>query len=61
MPCEEDDGDSLTCGSYQLTIAVNSLPEPGVILQLVLGGIGLAWLKRRRSARAAHGHADAGS
>ncbi len=48
-PCEEDGGESLTCGSYQLTIAVNSLPEPGVILQLVSGGIGLAWLNRRRN------------
>ena len=47
-PCEEDGGESLTCGNYQLTIAVNSLPEPGVILQLVSGGIGLAWLNRRR-------------
>ncbi len=53
VPCEEEDGASLTCGNYQLTIAVNSLPEPGVILQLVSGGIGLAWLNRRRSARAA--------
>jgi hypothetical protein len=26
-------------------------PEPGVILQLVLGGIGLAWLNRRRNRR----------
>ncbi len=51
VPCEEDDGDSLTCGNYQLTIAVNNLPEPGVILQLVSGGIGLAWLDRRRNRR----------
>ena len=50
-PCEEEDGDSLTCGNYQLTIAVNSMPEPGVILQLVSGGIGLAWLNRRRKRR----------
>ncbi len=61
VPCEEEDGGSLTCGNYQLTIAVNSLPEPGVILQLVSGGVGLVWLNRRRSARAAHSHADAGS
>ncbi len=53
VPCEEDDGEALTCGSYQLTIAVNHLPEPGVILQLVSGGIGLAWLSWRRSERAA--------
>jgi len=53
VPCEEDDGEALTCGSYQLTIAVNSLPEPGVILQLVSGAIGLAWLNRRRNRRRA--------
>ena len=53
VPCEEDDGESLTCGSYQLTIAVNYLPEPGVILQLVSGGMGLAWLSRRRDRRRA--------
>ena len=51
VPCVEDDGEALTCGSYQLTIAVNHLPEPGVILQLVSGGIGLAWLNRRRNRR----------
>jgi len=51
VPCEEGGGESLTCGNYQLTIAVNSLPEPGVILQLVSGGIGLAWLNRRRIRR----------
>jgi len=51
VPCEEEDGQSLTCGNYQLTIAVNSLPEPGVILQLVSGGIGLVWLNRRRNRR----------
>jgi hypothetical protein len=46
-PCEEQ-GPTFTCGNYQVTIAVNTLHEPGVILQLVSGGIGLAWLKRRR-------------
>jgi len=46
-PCEEP-GPTYTCGSYQVTIALNALPEPGVILQLVSGGIGLAWLDRRR-------------
>jgi hypothetical protein len=30
--------------------AVNSLPEPGVVLQLVSGGLALAWLHRRRAA-----------
>jgi len=47
IPCEEE-GPTFTCGNYQVTIAVNTLPEPGVILQLVSGGIGLAWLNRRR-------------
>ncbi len=61
VPCEEDGGESLTCGNYQLTIAVNSLPEPGVIVQLLSGGIGLAWLNRRRSARrAARANSEAG-
>ena len=50
-PCEEDDGDSYTCGNYQVTIAVHSLPEPSVILQLVSGGFGLGWLNRRRNRR----------
>ncbi len=48
--CEEP-GPTFTCGNYQVTIAVNSLPEPGVILQLVSGGIGLGWLDRRRNRR----------
>jgi hypothetical protein len=53
IPCEEP-GPTFTCGSYQVTIAVNSaLPEPGVILQLVSGGIGLVWLNRRRNRRMA--------
>jgi hypothetical protein len=47
VPCEESGGETFTCGNYQVTIAVN-MPEPGVILQLVSGGIGLAWLNRRR-------------
>jgi hypothetical protein len=50
VPCEEL-GPTITCGNYQVTIAVNGLPEPGVILQLVSGGIGLAWLNRRRNRR----------
>jgi hypothetical protein len=48
--CEEA-GPTYTCGDYQVTIAVNGLPEPGGILQLVSGGIGLAWLNRRRNRR----------
>jgi hypothetical protein len=49
--CEEpgDPGPRFTCGNYQVTIAVRSLPEPGVMLQLVSGGLGLAWLNRRRN------------
>jgi hypothetical protein len=51
IPCEEP-GPTFTCGSYQVTIAVNApLPEPGVMLQLVSGGVGLAWLQRRRNRR----------
>jgi len=49
-PCEES-GPTFTCGNYQVTIAVNGLPEPGAILQLISGGIGLAWLNRRRNRR----------
>jgi hypothetical protein len=49
-PCEEA-GPTYTCGNYQVTIAVNGLPEPSVILQLVSGGTGLAWLNRRRNRR----------
>jgi hypothetical protein len=49
VPCEESDGDTITCGNYQVTIAVNAVPEPGVVLQLVSGGIGLAFLYRRRT------------
>jgi hypothetical protein len=52
IPCEES-GPTFTCGNYQVTIAVNGLPEPGVILQLVSGGIGLAWLNGRRNRRMA--------
>jgi len=49
IPCEE--GEEITCGNYQVTIAVHSLPEPGAILQLVSGGIGLVWLNGRRNRR----------
>jgi len=47
IPCEES-GPTSTCGNYQVTIAVNSLPELGVILQLVSSSIGMAWLRRNR-------------
>jgi hypothetical protein len=49
VPCEESGGDTIVCGSYQVTIAVTEIPEPDVLLQLVSGGIGLAWLYRRRT------------
>jgi hypothetical protein len=49
-PCEEL-GPTVTCGNYQVTIAVAGLPEPGVILQLVSGVIGLACLNKRRNRR----------
>ena len=48
VPCEESEGETFTCGNYEVTIAVNA-PEPGVLLQLVSGGIGVAWLNRRRN------------
>jgi hypothetical protein len=53
VPCAEtaEYGPTSTCGNYQVTIAVLSLPEPRVILQLVSGSIGLAWLNRRRNRR----------
>jgi hypothetical protein len=45
------DGAHFEEGSYSLTLAVTPLPEPGVMLQLVSGLLGLAMLdKRRRSA-----------
>jgi hypothetical protein len=46
--CEESGGDSLTCGTYQVTIAVRSLPEPGLLFQLASGCLGLWVLDRRR-------------
>ena len=47
-PCSESSGDSLTCGTYQVTIAVRSLPEPGLLFQLASGCVGLLVLDRRR-------------
>jgi hypothetical protein len=49
-PCQES-GPTTTCGNYQVTIAVNALPEPSVILQLLSGSVGLAWLDRWRKRR----------
>lgn len=51
-PCQES-GPTTTCGNYQVTVTVNSLPEPGVILQLLSGSVGLAWLDRWRNRRSA--------
>jgi hypothetical protein len=48
-PCEETE--TFTCGTYQVTIAINTLPESGVILQLAAGGTVLTWLNRRRNRR----------
>ncbi len=48
IPCEEV-GPTFTCGKYQVTIAVKDVPEPGLMLQLVSGGLVLAWLHRRRN------------
>jgi hypothetical protein len=48
VPCEESGGESITCGNYQVTIAVANLPEPGVLLQLASGLLGLALLDKRR-------------
>ena len=36
----------MTCDCFS-TVTV-TVPEPGVILQLVAGGVGLAWLRQRR-------------
>jgi hypothetical protein len=47
IPCEES-GPTVTCGNYQVTIAVNALPEPGLLLQLASGLLGLAVLDKRR-------------
>ncbi len=54
IQCQEEAifGTTQTCGDYQVTIAVHTaLPEPGMLLQLVSGGVGLAWLNRRRNRR----------
>ncbi len=36
-------------GAYQLLVTINTIPEPGAMLQLVSGSAGLAWLQRRRN------------
>ncbi len=42
------DGNHFQDGTYQLVVTINAIPEPGAMLQLLSGGIGLAWLQRRR-------------
>jgi len=42
------DGNHFEDGEYQLVVTINAVPEPGALLQLVPGGVGLAWLQRRR-------------
>jgi hypothetical protein len=42
------DGSHFEEGLYSITIAVTRLPEPGVVLQLAFGGLGLAALQARR-------------
>jgi hypothetical protein len=41
------DGTHLEAGNY--AVAVTVIPEPGLILQLISGGVGLGWLHRRRN------------
>jgi hypothetical protein len=41
------DGTHLEAGNY--AVAVTVIPEPGLILQLISGGVGLGWLHRRRT------------
>jgi len=46
-PCQEP-GPTTTCGNYQVTVTVNALPEPHVMMQLLSGSIGVVWLSTRR-------------
>jgi hypothetical protein len=41
-------GNHFQDGTYQLVVTINAVPEPAAMLQLVSGGIGLAWLQWRR-------------
>jgi hypothetical protein len=45
---ESFDGDS---GAAAPLLQVAYAPEPAAMLQLVAGGVGLAWLQRRRNRR----------
>jgi hypothetical protein len=44
-------GGAATMGTDDICLTVFFLPEPGGMLQLISGGIGLAWLQRRRNRR----------
>jgi hypothetical protein len=45
------DGAHFEEGKYSLTVNVTRIPEPGVLLQLVSGALGLAALQARRRAK----------
>jgi len=45
-------GGGATMWTDDICLTVFYLPEPGAMLQLVSGGVGLAWLQRRRNRRA---------
>jgi len=45
-------GGAATMSVDDICLTVFYAPEPGVMLQLVSGGVGLAWLQRRRNRRA---------
>lgn len=45
------DGAHFETGKYSLTINVTRLPEPGVLLQLASGALGLAAIQARRRSR----------
>jgi hypothetical protein len=42
------DGAHFEEGAYSLTVTITAVPEPGVLLQLVSGVLGLAALQARR-------------
>jgi hypothetical protein len=42
-------GGSATMATDDICLTVFYLPEPGALLQLLSGGVGLAWLQRRRN------------
>jgi len=44
-------GGTATMGTDDICLTVFFLPEPGLMLQLISGGVGLAWLQRRRNRR----------